>query len=196
MHSALRRFMPRMPRSASRRQRHSQSSIRASSVMTSLGEGLQLGVERLLYNAGVEGSQGGCAHLTPRAQPGIILGGTANGLHCACALHTHTHPHPPTHRRRSQNDTKMDCIALARCTHMPWPPGKAQQSRDANRRSKTGNVKGLLHGGGIPISAFPPHLAPAARAQQRFTFVPAGPGGQPIEFGLDLLEHLPAERPQ
>src|SRR5260370_42089808 len=56
-----------------------------------------------------------------------------NGLHCACALHTH--PHTPTQRRRSPNHTPMKCIALARCTHIPWRPAEAHLTADPNGRS-------------------------------------------------------------
>jgi hypothetical protein len=71
-----------------------------------------------------------------------------NGLHCACALRTHTPPHTPTHSPRSRNGTKMDCIALARCTHTPpaqaagvWMKRETIGAKPRSPRESAGNPR-------------------------------------------------------
>ncbi len=54
-----------------------------------------------------------------------------NGLHCACALHTHRsrrHPAPA-----AKNATKMDCIALASCTHTPHTATPCPRSQNGTK---------------------------------------------------------------
>ncbi len=69
-----------------------------------------------------------------------------NGLHCACALHTHTPPAPADAPGSQTEWHKMDCIALARCTHPPPHRPRHSPRRAAEPRAV------------MAQSAFPPKL--------------------------------------